>query len=61
MGIATDHCVVTTALDAVRRVFAVTVPLDLTAGVLGATTAAAVGRMRQAGFTPHRRPVVHPR
>ncbi len=61
MGIATDHCVVTTALDAVTEGFAVTVRLDLTAGVLSATTDAAVGRMRQAGVTLIGAPVVHPR
>ena len=46
MGIATDHCVVATALDASPAGFAVTVRLDLTAGVAAATTAAAVERMR---------------
>ena len=51
MGIATDHCVQATALDAVRSGFATTVRLDLTAGVAPATTAAAVDRMRAAGIT----------
>lgn len=51
MGIATDHCVAATALDAVREGFAVTVRLDLTAGVAPATTHAAVARMREAGVT----------
>jgi nicotinamidase/pyrazinamidase len=58
MGIATDHCVVATALDAVAAGFAVTVRLDLTAGVAAATTAAAVERMRQAGITLVGEPVV---
>lgn len=51
MGIATDHCVAATALDAAREGFAVTVRLDLTAGVAAATTEAAVARMRAAGIT----------
>jgi nicotinamidase/pyrazinamidase len=51
VGIATDHCVVATALDAVREGFTTAVRLDLTAGVLPATTAAAVDRMEQAGVT----------
>jgi nicotinamidase/pyrazinamidase len=58
MGIATDHCVVSTALDALREGFAVRVRLDLTAGVLPATTEAAVRRMREAGITLVGRPVV---
>lgn len=51
MGIATDHCVAATALDAAREGFAVTVRLNLTAGVAAATTAAALERMRAAGIT----------
>lgn len=51
MGIATDHCVAATALDAARAGFAVTVRLELTAGVAPATTAAALDRMRAAGIT----------
>jgi nicotinamidase/pyrazinamidase len=60
MGIATDHCVVSTALDAAREGFATTVRLDLTAGVRPDTTAAAVERMRTAGITLHGSPVVAP-
>jgi nicotinamidase/pyrazinamidase len=60
MGIATDHCVVATALDAAAAGFAVTVRLDLTAGVAAATTADAVERMRQAGITLVGEPVVRP-
>ncbi|NMO88686.1 isochorismatase family protein [Actinomycetospora sp. TBRC 11914] len=48
-GIATDHCVRATALDAVREGFTTTVLLDLTAGVLPETTERAVGEMRDAG------------
>ncbi len=58
MGIATDHCVVATALDAVREGFAVTVRLDLTAGVAPATTEAAVARLRAAGVTLVGQPVL---
>ena len=60
MGIATDHCVVATALDAQAAGFAVTVRLDLTAGVAAPTTAAAVERMRAAGITLLGDPVVRP-
>ena len=48
-GIATDHCVRATALDAVREGFTTTVLLDLTAGVLPDTTDRAVEEMRGAG------------
>jgi nicotinamidase/pyrazinamidase len=58
MGIATDHCVAATALDAAAAGFAVTVRLDLTAGVAAATTADAVDRMRRAGITLVGEPVV---
>jgi len=58
MGIATDHCVAATALDAAREGFAVTVRLDLTAGVAAETTTAAVSRMRAAGVTLVGSPVV---
>ena len=49
VGIATDHCVRATALDAVREGFATTVLLDLTAGVAPDTTARAREEMRAAG------------
>jgi nicotinamidase/pyrazinamidase len=49
VGIATDHCVRATALDAVRAGFATTVHLDLTVGVLPRTTARAQEEMRGAG------------
>lgn len=58
MGIATDHCVAATALDAAREGFAVTVRLDLTAGVSPTTTDAALTRMREAGLTLLGTPVV---
>jgi nicotinamidase/pyrazinamidase len=51
VGIATDHCVRATALDAVREGFATTVLLDLTAGVAAPTTEAALRAMREAGVT----------
>ncbi len=51
IGIATDHCVRATALDAAREGFATTVLLDLTAGVAPQTTAAALTELRAAGVT----------
>jgi nicotinamidase/pyrazinamidase len=49
MGIATDHCVRATSLDAVRGGFGVRVHLHLTAGVLASTTARALDELREAG------------
>ena len=49
VGIATDHCVRATALDAVREDFRTRVLVDLTAGVAPDTTAAAEDEMRSAG------------
>ena len=49
-GIATDHCVRATALDAVREGFETTVLLDLTAGVAYQSTEAALAAMREAGI-----------
>ena len=60
VGIATDHCVQATSLDAVRQGFKTTVLLDLTAGVLPDTTAAAVERLREAGATLVGAPVLRP-
>jgi nicotinamidase/pyrazinamidase len=51
VGIATDHCVRATALDAAQAGFDTTVRLDLTAGVAAATTARAVEQLREAGIT----------
>jgi nicotinamidase/pyrazinamidase len=48
-GLATDHCVRATALDAVSKGFDTTVLLDLTAGVAPETTTAALDTMRGAG------------
>jgi nicotinamidase/pyrazinamidase len=60
VGLATDHCVRATALDAAREGFATTVLLDLTAGVARATTDIALREMRQAGVTLTGTPVVTP-
>src|SRR5699024_5691559 len=49
VGIATDHCVRATALDAARHGFAVRVLLDHTAGVAPGTIAAALDQLTQAG------------
>lgn len=49
VGIATDHCVRATALDAVTEGFAVTVRLDLTAAVAPDTAAAALAQLTAAG------------
>ncbi|WNV82731.1 isochorismatase family protein [Umezawaea sp. Da 62-37] len=49
VGIATDHCVRATAIDAARAGFATTVLLDLTAGVAANTVDSALGRLREAG------------
>ena len=51
VGIATDHCVRATALDAAREGFATTVILPLTAGVSAATTTSALDELRAAGVT----------
>ncbi|RVU24449.1 isochorismatase family protein [Streptomyces antnestii] len=58
VGIATDHCVRATALDAVREGFRTQVLLDLTAGVSAGTTAAALSEMRAAGVELTGKPVV---
>jgi len=50
-GLATDHCVRATALDAVTAGFATRVLLDLCAGVASETTEAALAEMRAAGVT----------
>ena len=58
VGIATDHCVRATALDAVRAGFATTVLLDLTAGVARASVDAALEQLDAAGVTLVGAPVV---
>jgi nicotinamidase/pyrazinamidase len=52
-GIATDHCVRATALDAALAGFATTVLLDLCAGVAPETTERALAEMAAAGVTLH--------
>lgn len=49
VGIATDHCVRATALDAVRHGFDTRVLVDYTAGVDADATARAVSELRDAG------------
>src|SRR5690606_15936506 len=49
VGLATDHCVRATALDAVREGFVTTVLLNYTAGVAQKTTDIAIDEMRAAG------------
>jgi nicotinamidase/pyrazinamidase len=49
VGIATDHCVRATALDAVGAGFSTRVLLHLTAGVAQASTDAALDQLRSAG------------
>ncbi|WP_436494619.1 isochorismatase family protein [Actinokineospora sp. HUAS TT18] len=48
VGIATDHCVRATAIDAARDGFSTTVLLGLTAGVSAATTESAILTLREA-------------
>jgi nicotinamidase/pyrazinamidase len=50
VGIATDHCVRATALDAAAAGFSTTVLLDLCAGVAPESTARALTEMRAAGI-----------
>lgn len=49
-GIATDHCVRATALDAIRHGFSTRVLLDLVAGVTPITTTAALHEMEEVGI-----------
>lgn len=58
VGIATDHCVRATALDAAREGFTTHVLLDLTAGVAPATTTRALTELRTAGVRLTGKPVV---
>jgi nicotinamidase/pyrazinamidase len=58
VGIATDHCIRATALDAVRKGFATRVLLDLTAGVTAESTERAVEEMREAGVKLSGKPIV---
>ncbi|MGW0781144.1 isochorismatase family protein [Streptomyces sp. NPDC002913] len=58
VGIATDHCVRATALDAAREGFVTHVLLDLTAGVAEGTTERALEELRAAGVELTGKPVV---
>ncbi|MEV6807078.1 isochorismatase family protein [Streptomyces sp. NPDC017248] len=58
VGIATDHCVRATALDAAREGFRTHVLLDLTAGVAPDTTERALEELRGAGVELTGKPVV---
>ncbi|MEV6491172.1 isochorismatase family protein [Actinoplanes sp. NPDC051633] len=58
VGIATDHCVRATALDAAAAGFDTTVLLELTAGVAAATTEAALQQFRDASIATTGTPVV---
>lgn len=58
VGIATDHCVRATALDAAREGFTTTVLLDMTAGVAQATTDSALDELRAADVTLVGAPIV---
>ncbi|MEV7275889.1 isochorismatase family protein [Streptomyces sp. NPDC093111] len=58
VGIATDHCVRATALDAAREGFRTQVLLDLTAGVARETTERALAELRAAGVELTGKPVV---
>jgi len=60
VGIATDHCVRATALDAAAEGFATTVLLELTAGVAAGTTAAALEEFKTASIATTGSPVVSP-
>lgn len=60
VGIATDHCVRATALDAARAGYATTVRLDLTAGVLAVTTEAALRDLADAGVALSGTPLLAP-
>ena len=51
VGLATDHCVRATALDAAGAGYTTRVLLDLCAGVAPDTTAAALDELRDAGVT----------
>ncbi|EHR52267.1 nicotinamidase-like amidase [Saccharomonospora marina XMU15] len=51
VGIATDHCVRATALDAAKAGFRVRVLADLTAGVSRSTVDSALAQLRDGGVT----------
>ncbi len=60
VGIATDHCVRATALDAARQGLATTVLLGLTAGVSRETTSIALTEMATAGVALVGTPITTP-
>ncbi|MET8508924.1 nicotinamidase [Streptomyces sp. NPDC004787] len=60
VGIATDHCVRATALDAAREGFRTHVLLDLTAGVAKESTDRALQELRAAGVELTGKPIVAP-
>ncbi|GAA2616076.1 isochorismatase family protein [Streptomyces axinellae] len=57
VGLATDHCVRETALDAAREGFRTQVLLDLTAGVAEGTVLRALDELRDAGVELTGKPV----
>jgi nicotinamidase/pyrazinamidase len=59
VGIATDHCVRATAVDAARAGLRTNVLLDLTAGVSKATVDRALDELRAEGVTLSGAPVVN--
>ena len=60
VGIATDHCVRATALDAARQGFDTRVLLNLTPGVAPETTETALEQMRRASVELVGEPIVRP-
>jgi nicotinamidase/pyrazinamidase len=58
VGLATDHCVKATALDAARTGLTTTVLLNLTAGVARATTTQSLTDLRDAGVRLAGEPVL---
>lgn len=58
VGIATDHCVRATALDAALEGFRTSVRLELTAGVARETTERGLRQLREAGVTLIGEPVL---
>ncbi|GAA2689760.1 nicotinamidase [Streptomyces aculeolatus] len=58
VGIATDHCVKATALDAAAEGFRTQVLLDLTAAVAEDTTQRALGELAEAGVELTGKPVI---
>jgi nicotinamidase/pyrazinamidase len=60
VGIATDHCVRATALDAAANGIGTTVLLDLTAGVAQSTVDKALAEFAAAGVSTTGTPVVRP-